>query len=148
MLQTSSVEDGGTRTPIPWEGYLTPGIAPRSSPKQQMRIVRGLGESPSPISPHKQCFCRKHEDTHPLGNVFCPPALPTGRIVFSVALFISLDLQIWFEEQISVPGLCAVEMFLAVGIVFVRSVQGKKGMKSPMPCRGCGIGVQADYRFC
>ena len=58
------------------------------------------------------------------------PALATGRIVFSVttiyialdakaALFISLDLQIWFAEQISVLGLCAVEMFLAVRTVHV-----------------------------
>ena len=26
--------------------------------------------------------------------------------------------------------------------------QVKKGMKYPMPCRGCGIGVQAHYRLC
>ena len=26
--------------------------------------------------------------------------------------------------------------------------QVKKGMNSRMLCRGCGIGVQADYRLC
>ena len=26
--------------------------------------------------------------------------------------------------------------------------QIKQGMKSPMPCRSCGVGVQADYRLC
>ena len=49
--------------------------------------------------------------------------------------------------------MCALKMFFcdenSIGSFCAQhNYQVKKVLKSPMPCRGCVIDVQADYRIC
>ena len=88
------------------------------------------------------------------------PALPTGRIGFLVTtIYIDLEAMVASSVYIvrSANMICGTNQcawLISCGKNCVLSFcvqhnyQVKTGMKSPMPCRGYGIGVQADYCLC
>ena len=136
----SNVSVGSTRTLTPWEIYFAP-------PRGQQKLYRPQGlPKPSPPTP-RCCVARMR------------PALPTGRIVFSVTtIYIDLNVVYIVRSANMVCGTNQCGWLMRGRNVFSgkncvgpfcaqHNYQVKKEMNSRIR-EFIPFGVQADYRLC